>query len=325
MKSPRAILMIVFSIVVGLGAVVLASRWLAEQAPLATARVVVAATDIELGARIAPNMVKLVDWPSANVPQGSFTDLKSLDARVVNTMVQRGEPLLENKLAPIGSKGGLSAVIGPGKRAMTVRVNDVVGVAGFALPGNFVDIVVNTEDDSMKQPDGRYRSVSKIVLEHILVLAVAQVASRDETKPKVVNAVTLEVSPEQAEVLDLARSVGTLSLVLRNQVDNTLLSTTGATKPFMLGRGPELALADIKPPAPQAEPLPAMPTPTAVEPAAPPPPPKVVVIKKVKYVSRPQAKQDAPVAAPAPVKPKSHNVEIIKGVQRSSEDLNKEK
>jgi pilus assembly protein CpaB len=320
MKSPRAILMIVFSIVVGLGAVVLASRWLAEQAPLATAKVVVASTDIELGARIAPTMVKVADWPSANVPQGSFSDIKDLDARVVNTTVQRGEPLLENKLAPIGSKGGLSAVIGAGKRAMTVRVNDVVGVAGFALPGNFVDIVVNTDDDSIRQTDGRSRSVSKIVLEHILVLAVAQVASRDETKPKLVNAVTLEVTPEQAEVLDLARSVGNLSLVLRNQVDNTMLATTGATKPFMLGRGPELAFEEVKPAAPQAAPLPALPSPTVVE-QAPPPAPEVNVIV-VKKPKRSAAKRSDAVQKPASAPAaKSNKVEIIKGTSRSNEDL----
>jgi pilus assembly protein CpaB len=320
MKSPRAILMIVFSIVVGLGAVVLASRWLAEQAPLATAKVVVASTDIELGARIAPTMLKVADWPSANVPQGSFSDIKDLDARVVNTTVQRGEPLLENKLAPIGSKGGLSAVIGAGKRAMTVRVNDVVGVAGFALPGNFVDIVVNTDDDSIRQTDGRSRSVSKIVLEHILVLAVAQVASRDETKPKLVNAVTLEVTPEQAEVLDLARSVGNLSLVLRNQVDNTMLATTGATKPFMLGRGPELAFEEVKPAAPQAAPLPALPSPTVVE-QAPPPAPEVNVIV-VKKPKRSAAKRSDAVQKPASAPAaKSNKVEIIKGTSRSNEDL----
>jgi pilus assembly protein CpaB len=312
--------MIVFSIVVGLGAVVLASRWLAEQAPLATAKVVVASTDIELGARIAPTMLKVADWPSANVPQGSFSDIKDLDARVVNTTVQRGEPLLENKLAPIGSKGGLSAVIGAGKRAMTVRVNDVVGVAGFALPGNFVDIVVNTDDDSIRQTDGRSRSVSKIVLEHILVLAVAQVASRDETKPKLVNAVTLEVTPEQAEVLDLARSVGNLSLVLRNQVDNTMLATTGATKPFMLGRGPELAFEEVKPAAPQAAPLPALPSPTVVE-QAPPPAPEVNVIV-VKKPKRSAAKRSDAVQKPASAPAaKSNKVEIIKGTSRSNEDL----
>ncbi len=319
MKSPRAILMIVLSIVVGLAAVVLASRWLAEQAPLATAKVVVAATDIELGARIAPNMVKIADWPSNHVPAGAFTDVKTLDTRVVNSTVLRGEPLLESKLAPVGSKGGLSAVIGPGKRAMTVRVNDVVGVAGFALPGNYVDIVVNTEDDSIKEQTGKSRSVSKIVLEHILVLAVAQVASRDETKPKVVNAVTLEVTPEQAEVLDLARSVGNLSLVLRNQVDNASLSTLGANKLFMLHGDDSLPPEPVvMPAAPQAAPLPALPTPTTVEVAPPPPPPAPVVTKKYKYIVRKVPVVDKP--APAPVKQRD-KVEIIKGGSRSHEDL----
>ena len=132
--------------------------------------------------------------------------------------LQRGEPLIESRLAPIGTKGGLSAVVPEGKRAITVRVNDVIGVAGFALPGNFVDVMVNTQEDGGRRGD-RDRSISKIVLERILVLAVAQEADRDSTKPKVVNAVTLEVSPTQAEMLDLARSVGTLSLVLRNQTD----------------------------------------------------------------------------------------------------------
>ncbi len=318
MKSPRAILMIVLSIVVGLAAVVLASRWMAEQAPLATAKVVVAATDIELGARISPNMVKMADWPSSHVPSGAFTDVKNLDTRVVNSTVLRGEPLLESKLAPVGSKGGLSAVIGPGKRAMAVRVNDVVGVAGFALPGNYVDIVVNTDDDRIKEVSGKSRSVSKIVLEHILVLAVAQVASRDETKPTVVNAVTLEVTPEQAEVLDLARSVGTLSLVLRNQVDNASLSTVGANKLFML-HGDENVLPDelVMPAAPQAAPMPALPTPTS---AAAAPPPAPAVTHKYKRVARSVPKVETTLPAPAPVKQRD-KVEIIKGGSRSHEEL----
>jgi pilus assembly protein CpaB len=112
-----------------------------------------------------------------------------------------------------------------------VRVNDVVGVAGFALPGNYVDVIVNTQEPGK----GDQQSISKIVLEKILVLAVAQQVSRDDTQPKVVNAVTLQVSPEQAEKLDLARSVGTLSLVLRNQIDKDQLSTKGATKLTLLG------------------------------------------------------------------------------------------
>jgi pilus assembly protein CpaB len=135
---------------------------------------------------------------------------------------------------------------------MTVRVNDVIGVAGFALPGNYVDIMVNTEDDNVKA-QGQNKNISKIVLEHMLVLAVAQEASRDETKPKVVNAVTLEVTPEEAEKLDLARSVGSLSLVLRNQMDSSLVTTAGANKTNMLQRQNEPEVVAEKP-APAAKP-----------------------------------------------------------------------
>ena len=146
----------------------------------------------------------------------------------------RGEPVSDVKLAPAGTLGGLSALITEGKRAITVRVNDVIGVAGFALPGNYVDIIVSTQKDANSELNGREQSISKIVLERILVLAVAQEVSRDETKPRVVNAVTLEVTPSQAENLDLARSVGTLSLALRNQVDPLDAKTDGATKRTLL-------------------------------------------------------------------------------------------
>jgi pilus assembly protein CpaB len=140
----------------------------------------------------------------------------------------RGEPLLEAKLAPVGTKGGLSTLIGEGRRAITVKVNEVVGVAGFALPGNYVDVLISTQDDAG-------RPISKIVLEKILVLAAAQELSRDDTKPKVVNAVTLEVTPVDAERIDLARSVGTLSLVLRNAADDSNFASTGVTKEQLLG------------------------------------------------------------------------------------------
>ena len=236
MKNPRAFLMIVVSIGIGLGAVVLASQWISRQAAtIASSKVVVAAIDIDLGTPLTPQMLKLADWPRGSVPNGATKDIKTLDARVVKTSLLRGEPVLESKLAPLGATGGLSAVIAQGNRAMTVRVNDVVGVAGFALPGNYVDIVVNTEDESVKAENVN-KSISKIVLEHIMVLAVAQEQSRDETKPKVVSAVTLEVTPDQAEKLDLARSVGTLSLVLRNQVDKSLVTTAGSTKKALLNR-----------------------------------------------------------------------------------------
>jgi pilus assembly protein CpaB len=233
MKNPRALVMVIISIIIGLGAVVLASRWVNEQATVQSSKVVVAATDIDLGTPLAPQMLKVADWPKGSEPAGAFNDIKVLDTRVLKTSVSRGEPVLESKLAPLGATGGLSAVIKEGNRAITVRVNDVEGVAGFALPGNYVDIVVNTVDEMAKAANGN-NSISKIVLEHILVLAVAQEQNRDETKPKVVNAVTLEVTPEQAEKLDLARSVGTLSLVLRNQIDSSLAATSGSTKKDLL-------------------------------------------------------------------------------------------
>jgi pilus assembly protein CpaB len=286
--------MIVISIALALAAVLLASRWVMQQTTVATTQVVVASKDIDLGTKLTPDMLRLRDWPSGSVPQGSFKDVgvllkdaKTQDARVLRMTLQQGEPVLESKLAPVGTQGGLSAVISEGKRAITVRVNDVIGVAGFALPGNYVDILVNTEDQDART-QSQEKTVSKIVLERILVLAIAQEVSRDETKPKVVNAVTLEVTPEQAEKIDLARSVGSLSLVLRNQIDTAPAQTTGITKEQLL-RGdsaPEL--------------VPEKPAQVTRAPA---------VVKK-RSVRR-------PATPPAASK---QTVEIIKGVERSSHE-----
>jgi pilus assembly protein CpaB len=232
MKNRRAYMMMALAIVLGLGAVAMASRLLLRQSPTSANRIVVATGDASLGQRIGPEMVKLSDWPADSAPVGALRDPLALSGRVLKTSVLRGEPLTEAKLAPAGTLGGLSALITEGKRAITVRVNDVIGVAGFALPGNFVDILVSTQSSGGQQSD---EAISKIVLERILVLAVAQEVSRDDTKPRVVNAVTLEVAPDQAEKLDLARSVGNLSLVLRNQVDPQPGTTAGATKSSLLG------------------------------------------------------------------------------------------
>jgi pilus assembly protein CpaB len=248
--------MIVISVIIGLAAVVLASRWVAQQAEVSTSQVVVAKTDIELGARLSPDMLSVQNWPEGSVPKGAMLtkdmdsllkDPKTNEGRVVRVSILRGEPILESKLAPAGAQPGLSFAIKEGMRAITVRVNDVVGVAGFALPGNYVDILVNTVDETSKAA-GENKTVSKIVLEHILLLAVAQETGQGEGKPKVVNAVTLEVTPEQAEKIDLARSVGSLSLVLRNQLDNTLTSTAGVYKKDLLkSPGPEVKSVEAKP------------------------------------------------------------------------------
>jgi len=255
MKNKRAVIMMALAVVLGLAAVTLAASWLLH-APAATGgRIAVAGRDIDIGQRLTPEMIKLADWPADSVPKGAFTDPQLLSGRVLRTSVLTGEPVSEARLAPAGTLGGLSALITEGKRAITVRVNDVIGVAGFALPGNYVDIIVSTETDP-NAGQVRAQSISKIVLERILVLAVAQEVSRDETRPKVVNAVTLEVTPEQAEQLDLARSVGTLSLALRNQVDPAVAATGGATKHNLLPASPAAPTQPVvKPPRPRLQPV----------------------------------------------------------------------
>jgi len=245
MRSGKALVMMGAALVAGFIAVIMATQWINGQAQLGVSKVVVLAVDVQLGSRLNPEMLQLADWPSSSIPPGAFADAKALDGRVVKTSLQRGEAVLESRLAPEGTKGGLSAVVAEGKRAITVRVNDVVGVAGFTLPGNYVDILVSTQQE--RAGGGRDQAISKIVLERILVLAVAQEASRDETKPKVVNAVTLEVTPEQAEKLDLARSVGNLSLVLRNQVDDKNPRTAGARKQDLF----QIAAAPVNKSAPK--------------------------------------------------------------------------
>lgn len=290
MRNSRAFLIIGVALFLALAAVLVAAKWMSEQGPAGT-RVVVAGADIGQGTRLQAAALELADWPSGALPPGAVTDIKQLEGRVARTGIQRGEPVLESKLAAPGTTGGLSAVVAAGKRAMTVRVNDVVGVAGFALPGNYVDILVNLQGvpgsagnaggGSFSQP------ISKIVLERILVLAAGEESNRDDTKPKAVNAVTLELAPEQVEKLDLARSIGTLSLVLRNQVDPQPANTAGATRESVLG-------------LPEPKPVPVAPSSADV------PPPR------------------APVAAPAPVQarqvapqevgPRNDGVLVIRGL-----------
>lgn len=284
MKSTRAIIMLFLSVLAGIAAVLLAARWMGQQAAVSQTRVLVATRDLELGQAITPVMLQDVAWPSGTLPNGSFSDPKKLEGRVVRSSIFKGEPILLPKLAPEGTKAGLDSVIKDGRRAITVKVNEVVGVAGFLAPGSFVDLLVNIKED-------RENSISKVVLERIMVLAVAQEANRaDETKPKVVNAVTLEVTPEQAEKIDLARNIGTLSLMLRNQVDMKDSATAGV-------RRNDLFAKDDKAPA-------------STQVAAAPAP-----VKKAAPVRR---------AAPRSVASSDQvggRVEVIRGVQKSTSDF----
>ena len=287
MRSTRAIVMILLSLVAGIAAVFLAARWVGQQAAQNTSPVVVAARDLEPGLPLTSVMLQQAPWPSGSVPVGAFEDSKKLEGRVIRSPVFKGEPVLEPKLAPEGTKGGLTSIIQNGKRAISVKVNEGVGVAGFALPGSFVDVMVNTTDSKNK-------SISKIVLRRILVLAVAQEANRDETKPKVVSAVTLEVTPEEAEKIDLARSIGALSLVLRNAVDINDAQTAGMDRDELLGK-------EVTPPVPQQGAS-----------AAPAPVRRVVKAKA------------ATAVAPRPAAPASASksvVEVIRGVQKANSEF----
>ncbi len=194
--------------------------------------VVIAVVDIEAGKTIKKDDVKEINWPEPNPPLGTIPNLSKIDGRIARVSIMAGEALLETKLAPLDSKGGLSSVITPGKRAITVKVNEVVAVAGFALPGSYVDVIVNAADT-------QGQAFSKVVLEKVKILAIAQETSTDSNKPRVVNAVTLELSPVESEQLDLARNIGRLSLVLRNEFDQSTPGneTRGARINDLLNKG----------------------------------------------------------------------------------------
>jgi pilus assembly protein CpaB len=211
------------SAVLGVIAVILAALWLRSYEASDLTKIAVASKSLEAGKKIEGGDLKLVDWPKANLPVGSINDPGSVSGRVVRTPIAQNEVVLERSLISSGSNGSLSGQIASGMRAFTMNVNEIAGVAGFALPGNYVDVLINSKDNTNDH-------ISKILLEKVLILAIAQETSMDSNKPKIVNAITLEVTPIDAEKLDLARSVGSLSLVLRNPSDNIRLVSNGVRK-----------------------------------------------------------------------------------------------
>ncbi|MEN9418991.1 MAG: Flp pilus assembly protein CpaB [Pseudomonadota bacterium] len=304
MKHTRALIVLALALLAGLVSVSLAARWLSGHKSSGS-QIAVAAREIDLGTALDASAITTLAWPSGTPPEGSFGDPAALQGRVLRTALARGEPILASKLAPVGARGGLSAAIGEGRRAITVRVNEVIGVAGFALPGNLVDVMVHTTVDDARR-GGSGTPLSKIVLEGILVLAVAQEASRDEMRPKVVNAVTLEVTPEQAELLDVARSVGNLSLVLRNPADRREAGTAG------MGKADLLRTASAATPTPP----PAAPRP-AVRPRA-----ATASVPAAPATATPAAPTAAAVTSPPTAAPESGaRIEVIRGVSRSTVEL----
>jgi pilus assembly protein CpaB len=201
-------------------------------AKLQTRPVVIAVANLDLGASLRPEDLRVIDWPAESVPAGAFEHVEDVVGRGIIQPVVQNEAILPNKLASKEAGAGLPPVIRPGYRALSVRVNDVVGVAGYVLPGTHVDVVA-TVNPTNQQTD----VTSKVVLTNVEVLASGTKIERDaeQNKPIAVSVVTLLVNPIDAERLTLASTEGKIQLALRNPLDLATPSTPGIRPAALLG------------------------------------------------------------------------------------------
>lgn len=220
MKQYGTLIALAVAVIFGIVAVILANQWLSTQVSedkvivqeqkIPLTKIVVAGQDLDIGSLLNEQTLLLVDWPKANVPQGAFESIEEVKDRVTVTRVVAGVPVVAAELEAPGSGAGLVASIEPGMRAMAIRVNEVIGVAGFVLPNTFVDII------------SVQNNVAQTVLKRIEVLAIAQQTFVEEGKAKVVSTVTLELTPKQ--VLKLSETVlkGAITLALLNPAEDML-------------------------------------------------------------------------------------------------------
>ena len=302
MRNKRLIIALAGAVVCGLIGVMLVTRYLSSVQTYTKdlGTVVVAKTEIPLGEKITAEQVMLTSIPNGSTPEGAFRKLDQVIGRVAIMPVGLRETITNQKLAPSGMGGGLSAVIPEGYRAMTVKVDDVVGVSGFIMPGSRVDIVAVIIPQA--QQGYSQDPVSKIVLQNIKVLATgAKIDSpENQREPTAVKAVTLLVTPEQAEKLALASNEGKLQLVMRNYSDQDDTETKGAGKTALLTGYSPTANSAPKPEKP-------------AEPAAEP---------KKSHVKPPrEQKEPVPLVQTQPVK--RNSIELIEGAKRRDVDVPK--
>ncbi|HEY0761013.1 MAG TPA: Flp pilus assembly protein CpaB [Pyrinomonadaceae bacterium] len=303
MRNKRLIIALLAAITFGLIAAVSVKQYLlSAQTFRSTNDVVVARVEIPIGSRVIAEQLAVAQFPLDVTPEGAISKIdENLIGRVAITAISPRDPVTENKLAPVGAAGGLSSVIPEGFRAMTVKVDDVVGVSGFILPGTLVDVVVVIQPP---KGSGNEEMISKIALQNIKVLASGQNIDKPKNDREVersIRAVTLQVTPEQAEKLALASSEGKLQLVMRNSVDQADEQTSGANKRSLL-LGERAMLVPDPGVGSNATPkaAPSSPRRSAPRPAA------VVTPKTV-----------APQQAPAP----RPTVEVIKGAKKETVDF----
>jgi pilus assembly protein CpaB len=223
----RGVSMVMLSLVFGVAAAWAAKSWVEQRAranaPDAGAAVVLASMEIPYGTKIEGRHVKVITVPNGTPLGNHFSNVAEIEGLIATQRALSGEVLLKERFTKAGSGSTLAALIKPDMRAVTVRVDDVVGVAGFLLPGNHVDIVAARKVDD--------RATTETVLMNINVLAVDQTTSNDKNEPVVVRAVTLEMTPQEAEILVKAREEGRIQLTLRNPADETRPQLVAAPEP----------------------------------------------------------------------------------------------
>ncbi len=247
----RPLLILLIAIVLGGVTVYLVNQYLQREMTtqrdvkaIATVPVVVAATDLASGTRLDDVLLEVVSWPESSVPEGAFRTKKSLltdEPPLILTQAKKGEPILKYKLSPYGARGGLPAKIPEDKRAITLAVNEVRGVAGFVMPGDYVD-VLNTS--SLNSRDKK--PYTQVLLQNAKVLGIDQRASETETEPEVVNAVTILVTPYDGQRVVLAAQTGELSLMLRNEFDASILETDTVTYKDLMDEEPVKATKVVR-------------------------------------------------------------------------------
>lgn len=223
-KNPM-LLALLGAALVGIIAVITAAIWLSSKTEeKQIIAVIQSAVDIEAGTKLTPEQLTAIPLPAgAPIPQGAIFNIGAVVNRLTKVRIVKGENVIESMLVPIATSEDLSNDIPLGKRAFTIGINEISGVGGFASPGNYVDVIVSVKDAGSAP-------ISKTVVEGVKVMAVAQSRSITDLAPKVGSTVTLEVTPEQAQKLDVARSLGTLSLSLRNRADKTSYDGAAASK-----------------------------------------------------------------------------------------------
>jgi len=222
-------------------------RQAAEALRTQTQDVVIAAKDIPAGSTIAEAMLKdgtvrAIKWPKASVPAGAFGNSTEVIGKVNRVKIMANEPILESRLS--GEGAGLTVRLEPGKRAMAVRVDEIIGVSGFIVPDDRVDVIVTTTPPGGN--DNKDARLSKIVLQNKRVLSVAQSTEQKDGKPQVARSITLEVSPEEAEKLSLAYQEGPIVLALRGVGDETEPKTIGSNKSDLLALGVRKTTGDAR-------------------------------------------------------------------------------